>query len=221
MRWKEIFAGKSPEDDQTVFISEETDLDAVQSEENTKAEQTEAAKIEQTAVGSKPAAQKPNAPQSENAPQPAEKSDTGAVTIPLCISGEESIVKAALCLAMSGSIEEERAIKDVLNKKSWRCVATELGGLSGELPLKVSRALVGASLNGGVIRKAPSDMHALMHAAQEAFNSFIPQGILEASIGAKIAIVRNSQWLAVAVSGDAAYHAVSHHVRVGAGVMHL
>ena len=39
--------------------------------------------------------------------------------------------------------------------------------------------------------------------------------------GAKIAIVRNSQWIAVAVAGDTAFHAVAHHERMGVGVMHV
>ncbi len=104
---------------------------------------------------------------------------------------------------------------------NWKSVATEVGGLAGDLPQKLTRALVGASLNAGVIEKNRREMHALMHAAVEAMNGFIAQAMLEASIGAKIGIVRNSRWIAVAVMGDTAYHAVAHHERCGLGVMHL
>ena len=40
---------------------------------------------------------------------------------------------------------------------------------------------------------------------------FLTVGMLEASVGAKIAIVRNDRWIAVAVMGDTAYHAVANH----------
>ena len=129
--------------------------------------------------------------------------------------------RAAIYLAMSEDIADERHVKDALAACGWKAVATEIGGISGNISLKASRAIVGAALNSGVVRKTPSEMHALMHAAQEAFSHFITMGLIECSVGAKIAIVRNSQWLAVAVSGDTAYHAVAHHERVGVGVMHL
>ena len=143
------------------------------------------------------------------------------VTVRMRINDTGDIAKAALYLALSEGIGEERRIKEALSACGWCGVATEVGGISGELAVKASRALVGAALNSGVVCKSTAEMHALMHAAQEAFNVFIPGGLLEMSIGAKIAIVRNAQWLAVAVAGDAAFHAVAHHGRVGVGVMHL
>ncbi|MBP3751448.1 MAG: hut operon positive regulator HutP, partial [Pyramidobacter sp.] len=79
------------------------------------------------------------------------------------------VAKAALYLAMSDDISEERRIKETLLNCGWRSVATEVGGISGDLSMKVSRALVGAALNSGVVRKSTSEMHALLHAAQEAF----------------------------------------------------
>ena len=142
-------------------------------------------------------------------------------TVQMRLTSTGDAAKAALYLAMSDGIAEERRIKDALQEIGWRSVATEVGGISGELSAKVSRALVGAALNSGVVRKTTSEMHALLHAAQEAFASFIPFGLLETSIGAKIAIVRNGQWIAVAVAGDTAFHAVAHHERMGVGVMHV
>ncbi len=144
-----------------------------------------------------------------------------SAAIRMSLKGPGDAGKAAVYLALSCDIAEECKIKDALTSCGWYSVATEVGGISGELSLKVSRALVGAALNSGVVRKNTSEMHSLMHAAQEAFSSFIPTGLLEASIGAKIAIVRNSQWIAVAVAGDTAFHSSAHHERIGVGVMHI
>ena len=170
------------------------------------------------------------APEAEEEPAPAESvaapgdesiDAVCSTTVNMRITSLGDVAKAALYLAMSDDISEERRIKETLLNCGWRSVATEVGGISGDLSMKVSRALVGAALNSGVVRKSTSEMHALLHAAQEAFSSFIPFGLLETSIGAKIAIVRNSQWIAVAVAGDTAFHAVAHHERMGVGVMHV
>jgi hut operon positive regulator len=112
-------------------------------------------------------------------------------------------------------------LKDQIAGFGWKAVATEVGGLAGGLPQKITRAVVGAALNGEIVRKNSNEMHALMHAAFEAMNGFISVGMLEASIGVKIGIVRNRRWIAVAVVGDTAYHAVAHHERCGLGVMHI
>lgn len=145
------------------------------------------------------------------------------VTINLSIkfNSEGQIGRAAMLLASTLTKVEEDSIKAQLGDLGWKCVATEVGGVFGDLPQKITRALVGAALNGKVIEKDQGEMHALMHAAFEALDAFIPSGLLEASIGAKIAIVRNSRWISVAVMGDTAYHAVAHHERFGLGVMHI
>ena len=214
MTWKEMFAKKTSQEQPPTFISDGFILEP--DEQNVD----EDAKIMNAEPESEHTETAPVPAQSEAEQKPAGKC-LCSVTMRMKITGDDSAAKAALYLALSGDIDEERRIKEALTGCGWRCVATEVGGISGELPLKVSRALVGASLNSGVVKKNPSEMHDLMHAAQEAFTSFIPQGVLETSVGAKIAIVRNSQWIAVAVAGDAAYHAVAHHERVGVGVMHL
>lgn len=137
------------------------------------------------------------------------------------IEDESQVGRAALLLAATTSNETECVFKKELSSIGWRSVATEVGGLAGDLPQKITRALVGASLNAGVVEKKRNEMHALMHAALEALDGFLVVGMLEASVGAKIAIVRNSKWISVAVMGDTAYHAVAHHERCGLGVMHI
>lgn len=143
------------------------------------------------------------------------------VTLKIDIRDDSQIGRTALLLAATTSSESENRLKKELATLGWRSVATEVGGLAGDLPQKITRALVGASLNAEVVEKTRNEMHALMHAALEALDGFLAVGMLEASVGAKIAIVRNSRWIAVAVMGDTAYHAVAHHERCGLGVMHI
>lgn len=143
------------------------------------------------------------------------------ITVSLKFNSEGQVGRAAMLLASTLTKSEEDLVKVQLGELGWKCVATEVGGVLGELPQKTTRALVGAALNGKVIDKDQREMHALMHAAFEAMDAFIPSGLLEASVGAKIAIVRNNRWISVAVMGDTAYHAVAHHERFGLGVMHI
>jgi hut operon positive regulator len=135
--------------------------------------------------------------------------------------GADDVARAAILLAITKDAAMEAACKQRIEEQGWRVVATEVGGLLSDLPQKIVRALVGASLNAGIIEKNSREMHALVHAAIEAGNSFVTRGIIELSIGAKIAIVRNNNWLAVAIFGDCAAHIVAHHDRCGLGVMHL
>lgn len=143
------------------------------------------------------------------------------MTLKVRIDDDSQVGRAALLLAATTSNETECFFKKELSSIGWKSVATEVGGLAGDLPQKITRALVGASLNAGVVEKRRDEMHALMHAALEALDGFLAVGMLEASVGAKIAIVRNSKWISVAVMGDTAYHAVAHHERCGLGVMHI
>jgi hut operon positive regulator len=135
--------------------------------------------------------------------------------------GADDVARAAILLAITKDAVMETACKQRIESQGWRVVATEVGGLLSDLPQKIVRALVGASLNAGIIEKNSREMHALVHAAIEAGDSFVNRGIVELSVGAKIAIVRNNNWLAVAIFGDCAAHIVAHHDRCGLGVMHL
>ena len=86
----------------------------------------------------------------------------------------------------------------------------------------MNRAVIGASLNSGIIEKTANDIHALIHATEEA-----KKGILvsvsssSASLALKIAVVRGSGWLAVALFGKSALHYMTNHERAGLGVMHI
>ncbi len=137
------------------------------------------------------------------------------------INDMSGVARAALALAMTSSKEEEDEVKALLEQHGWRAVATEVGGLLGEVGSKFSRSVIGAALNGRVIEKSHREMHALMHAAAEAVEGFMQSTALEASVGVKVAIVRNRRWISVAIVGDAAYHVSAHHERAGVGVMHI
>lgn len=153
---------------------------------------------------------------------PSSRDQVGiSLRLNLQVLDESQIGRAALLLAATKDPEDESFLKDELQRIGWRSVATEVGGLAGDIPRKVTRAVVGASLNAGVVEKKPHEMHALMHATLEAMNAFMPTSMLEASIGAKIGIVRNRHWITVAILGDTAFHAVAHHERCGMGVMHI
>ena len=143
------------------------------------------------------------------------------LSVVITLTDDSQIGRSALILASTTGPEEERILKEQITDFGWKAVATEVGGLAGDLPQKITRAVVGAALNGEIVRKNSNEMHALMHAAFEAMNGFISVGMLETSIGMKIGIVRNRHWIAVAVVGDSAYHAVAHHERCGLGVMHI
>ena len=156
-----------------------------------------------------------------NGPRAESERNGVELNLKIRIDDENQAGRAALLLASTTTSEAESVFKRELASLGWKSVATEVGGLAGDLPQKITRALVGASLNAGVVEKKRNEMHALMHAALEALDGFLAVGMLEASVGAKIAIVRNSRWIAVAVMGDTAYHAVAHHERCGLGVMHI
>ena len=156
-----------------------------------------------------------------NGPRAESERNAVELNLKIRIDDENQAGRAALLLASTTTSEAESVFKRELASLGWKSVATEVGGLAGDLPQKITRALVGASLNAGVVEKKRNEMHALMHAALEALDGFLAVGMLEASVGAKIAIVRNSRWIAVAVMGDTAYHAVAHHERCGLGVMHI
>lgn len=146
---------------------------------------------------------------------------TMELSVVITLTDDSQIGRSALILASTTGPEEERILKEQITDFGWKAVATEVGGLAGDLPQKITRAVVGAALNGEIVKKNSNEMHALMHAAFEAMNGFISVGMLETSIGMKIGIVKNRHWIAVAVVGDSAYHAVAHHERCGLGVMHI
>ena len=65
------------------------------------------------------------------------------------------------------------------------------------------------------------EVHALIHAAEEAKHGAIVNTSSESNLAVKIAIVREPHWLAVAMFGESAIHPITSHQRCGLGVMNV
>ena len=134
----------------------------------------------------------------------------------------DGIGYCALRLAMSRTIAEEAALKQEYLDQGLRVVATEVGGSTKrDFQDKVGRAVLGAAMNGGLIEKLPYEIHALLHAADEAKRGAIINLSSEANLAVKLAIVRKQHWIAVAIFGESAIHPMTSHERCGLGVMHI
>ena len=134
-----------------------------------------------------------------------------------------SVGTAAMLLALSRTISDEETAKRMLSDQGYKFVVTEVGGNSAvsEFQAKVTKAVLGAALNSGIISKTPTNYHALLHATDEAKRGILVNVASSASIAVKIAIVRDDQWIAVALFGVSAIHPLTNHERAGLGVMHL
>lgn len=129
----------------------------------------------------------------------------------------------AMRLAMTRSIYEENTVKNELAKsKDFQFVVTEVGGSSKkDFQEKMSRSILGAALNAGLIQKLPHEVHALFHAAEEAKRGTLVNISSDVHLALKVAIVRREHWIAVAIFGDSAIHPITCHERCGLGVMNL
>ena len=125
-------------------------------------------------------------------------------------------------LTLTRTIAEENELKAQYKEKGLRFAVTETGGRSSaDFYTKLGRAILGASLNEGVISKVGTEIHALIHAAEEAKSGVIINIHSEANLALKIAIVRNKHWIAVAMFGESAMHILTSHERCGLGIMHI
>lgn len=128
----------------------------------------------------------------------------------------------AMRLAITRTQYEEEQIKAEYASKNLRFVVTETGGKSNQdFQDKISKSVIGATLNQGVISKVATEIHALFHAVDEAKRGILVNTTTDTSLALKIAIVRNDSWIAVAIFGESAIHPLSSHERCGLGVMHI
>ena len=135
----------------------------------------------------------------------------------------KSIGVAAMLLALTRTLKDEETAKRALTEAGHKFVVTEVGGKTSydDFHEKVNRAVIGASLNSGIIEKTANDIHALIHATEEAKKGILVSVSFSASLALKIAVVRGSGWLAVALFGKSALHYMPNHERAGLGVMHI
>lgn len=135
----------------------------------------------------------------------------------------KSVGVAAMLLALTRTLKDEETAKRALTEAGHKFVVTEVGGKTSydDFHENVNRAVIGASLNSGIIEKTANDIHALIHATEEAKKGILVSVSSSASLALKIAVVRGSGWLAVALFGKSALHYMTNHERAGLGVMHI
>jgi len=133
-----------------------------------------------------------------------------------------TIGRAALILAMTPSREDEETIKRAVEAfGGYKCAITEVSGRVPDFEEKVTQAVIGAALNCNVIEKVHQQVHALLHATMEASDGMSLAAPMSANLVVKIGIVSNKMWIAVAMFGQIAYHAMATHERAGLGIMHI
>lgn len=137
-----------------------------------------------------------------------------------CVS---SAGTAAMLLALTRSMNDEEWAKKMVAQRGFRYVVTEVGGRStlAEFQERTTKAVMGACLNSGLVKKTTPQIHALLHALEEAKRGVLVNASSSTSLAMKIAVVRDSSWIAVAMFGDSAIHPITNHERAGMGVMHL
>lgn len=128
---------------------------------------------------------------------------------------------AALCLAMSNTILTENALKTMCDRKGYKCVVTEFGGNETDFGRKIIGHIIGACLNKKVIDKEVNEIHAVIHAAEEASRGFLASTSIMVNIALKIAVVRHKTWLSVAFVGYSALYYLTNHRRACVGTMHI
>lgn len=134
----------------------------------------------------------------------------------------DGIGYCALRLAMSQTIDEEHTLKAQCAAQGLKIVVTEVGGNTKKDFLeKSSRAVLGAAFSANLIQKDPREIHALLHAAEEAKQGIILNTSSEANLAVKVAVVRTDHWISVAIFGASAIHPMTEHERCGLGIMHI
>lgn len=134
-----------------------------------------------------------------------------------------SVGTAALLLALTQTIHDEERAKQLVAKKEFKAAVTEVGGQTTlhEFNEKVNRAVIGAALNSGIIQKRANDIHALIHATEEAKKGVLIGANTNQNLALKMAMVRDDTWIAVAMFGKSAVHYMTNHDRGGLGIMHI
>lgn len=135
----------------------------------------------------------------------------------------KSVGTAAMLLALTQTIYDEDQAKQMVAKNGFKAVVTEVGGKTdfNEFNEKINRAVIGAALNAGIIQKSTKDIHAIIHATEEAKKGLLVSVNASASLALKVSVVRDSTWIAVALFGKSALHYMTNHDRAGFGIMHL
>ncbi len=129
--------------------------------------------------------------------------------------------KDALTLAIS-TREEEVLLKEQYKARKLKFCVTEVGGKSDSgFHGKLTNAVLGAVLNEELFQKTPQNLHALLHATEEAKLGVRINDNGSKNFSLKVAIVIDDGWVAVAIYGESSMHSLTSHERCGLGVMHI
>lgn len=126
--------------------------------------------------------------------------------------------RSAILLAMTEDMEAEQLLREYWQDHGQKCAVTMLGGTSAMMKEKLPGAVIGASINNGLIVKSPEDTHPVLHALLEAVRAAKLNAELNQNYQLKIAIVRQGRWIAVALYGKMGFHEMSDHKTIGCGV---
>lgn len=126
-------------------------------------------------------------------------------------------------LSLTQTMNDEDYVKNYLKVKNYKCAVTEVGGKSSlaDFQERSTKSIIGACLNCDIIQKESSEIHALLHAAEEAKKGVIVNVSSSTHLSLKVAVVRKEHWIAVAMYGNSAVHYTTNHQRSGLGVMHI
>lgn len=135
----------------------------------------------------------------------------------------KSVGTAAMLLAITQTLYDEECMKQMVARSGFKAVVTEVGGKTSfyDFNEKVNRAVIGFCLNSGIIQKTSNDIHAVIHASEEAKKGILVSVSTSTSLALKIAIARDEHWVAVALFGKSALHYMTNHDRAGLGIMHI
>ena len=129
--------------------------------------------------------------------------------------------KVAVLAALSDEEEEKKLKEEVNNGSDYRVACTLISGLSSEIKKNFVKSIVGCALQNGLIKKSGEEIHAVLHAALDAFNGISHLVPAEASMKMKIGIASDNKWIAVAMYGDSAFYPLTNHERCALSMMHL
>lgn len=134
-----------------------------------------------------------------------------------------STENAALLLSMASTKEDEDFMKGLLGKNDFRFAVTGIGGqtTSEKFKDKITKSIVGACLHENIIAKTEPELHALLHALEEAKRGITANNTGAANVALTAAVVRKNHWISVALYGDSALYYLTNHKRIGLGVMHI
>ncbi len=132
-----------------------------------------------------------------------------------------TVGRDALILALS-TREDENLLKEQYKKRGLKFCVTEVGGKSDStFDSKLTNAVIGAVLNENLFQKTSQNLHALLHATEEAKMGVKINNNSSKHFSLKVAIVIQEGWIAVAMYGESSMHSLTSHERCGLGMMHI